>query len=60
MCIVVCAQKGSQTCDNVMGAAACHVLRSTGTTVPHGCPSSDVKKKKQINALSVFFYFRLS
>ena len=38
----MCAQKGSHTCDNVVATAACRALRSTGMTVPQGCPSSDV------------------
>ena len=40
--LVECAQKRSQICNTVVATAVCHALRSTGMTVPQGCPSSDV------------------
>ena len=58
----MCAQKGSQTCDTAVATAACRVLRSTGMTVPQGCPSTDVieVEKNKINALSVILLLLLS
>ena len=41
-----------------MATTACRVLRSTGMTVPQGCPSSDVieAENNKIDALSLFCY----
>ena len=58
----MCVQKGSHTCDTVVATAACRVLRSTGMTVPQGCPSSDVieAENNKIDALSVILLLLLS
>ena len=45
--IAVCAQKGSQTCDKAVVTSVCQTQRSTGMTVPQGCPV-DVNEIKKI------------
>ena len=47
MHVAVCAQKGSQTCDKALATAACHALRSTGMTIPQGCPDEVIEVKKR-------------
>ena len=53
--VAVCALKGSQTCDKAVVTAACHALRSTGITVPQGCPTEVTIKKERINVIAHCF-----
>ena len=44
----VCTQKSSQGCDKkAVVTAACQALRSTGMTVPQGCPVDVTEVKKE-------------